>query len=144
MDHSQIRLHITVKGIVIKDNCVLLLKRVRPSSDGHGIWELPGGGLELGERPDQALQREMKEETNLDVEVMKPVYTFTAIRKDYQTVGIGFLCQMLSEDIQISNEHQSYQFVAFDDLPNYLSKEIYQDVVSTIKEYQKENRIKNS
>lgn len=92
MENKDIQFHITVKGIVIYEGKTLILKRVRPSSDGLGYWELPGGGLEYGEDPHQALVRELKEETGLDIEIIKPVYTFTAIRPHYQTVGIGFLC----------------------------------------------------
>ena len=60
---ENIRFHITVKGIVVFKQKVLLMKRVRPSSDGLGYWELPGGGLEYGETPNEALKRELKEET---------------------------------------------------------------------------------
>ena len=80
MENKDIQFHITVKGIVIYEGKTLILKRVRPSSDGLGYWELPGGGLEYGEDPHQALVRELKEETGLDIEIIKPVYTFTAIR----------------------------------------------------------------
>ena len=89
MENKDIQFHITVKGIVIYEGKTLILKRVRPSSDGLGYWELPGGGLEYGEDPHQALVRELKEETGLDIEIIKPVYTFTAIRPHYQTVGIA-------------------------------------------------------
>ena len=82
---ENIRFHITVKGIVVFKQKVLLMKRVRPSSDGLGYWELPGGGLEYGETPNEALKRELKEETSLTIDVVKPAYTFTKIRKDYQT-----------------------------------------------------------
>ena len=67
MENKDIQFHITVKGIVIYEGKTLILKRVRPSSDGLGYWELPGGGLEYGEDPHQALVRELKEETGLDL-----------------------------------------------------------------------------
>ena len=132
---ENIQFHITVKGLVIYEDKVLILKRIRPSSDGHGYWELPGGGLEYGETPHTALIRELKEETCLDIRILKPVYTFTAIRPHYQTVGVGFLCIPTNNDVHISEEHTDYKFVDKDELRNYLSKEIYNDIIFTLDEY---------
>ncbi|MEG0276490.1 MAG: NUDIX domain-containing protein, partial [Coprobacillus sp.] len=64
---ENVRFHITVKGIVIYNNQILIMKKVKPSTDGLGYWELPGGGLEYGETPHEALIRELKEETGLDI-----------------------------------------------------------------------------
>lgn len=132
---EKIRFHITVKGIVVYDQKILIMKRVRPSSDGLGYWELPGGGLEYGETPSEALIRELKEETHLDIKIIKPAYTFTKIRKDYQTVGIGHLCIATNDHVILSDEHSDYRFVTKDELQDYLSDEIYQDIIYTIKEY---------
>ena len=132
---KNVKFHITVKGIVVLDNKILLLKRVKPSTDGLGFWELPGGGLEYGETPNQALIRELKEETGLDIVIIKPAYTFTKIREDYQTVGIGFLCIPKNDHVRLSDEHTDYSFVTIEKAKELLDKEIYNDIIYTIEEY---------
>ena len=97
---------------------------------------MPGGGLEYGETPHQALIRELKEETGLDIKILKPVYTFTAIRADYQTVGIGFLSIPTNDHVVISDEHTDYRFVDSDELKDYLDSKIYDDIILTLKEYE--------
>ena len=132
---KNVKFHITVKGIVVLDNKILLLKRVKPSTDGLGFWELPGGGLEYGETHNQALIRELKEETGLDIVIIKPAYTFTKIREDYQTVGIGFLCIPKNDHVRLSDEHTDYCFVTIEKAKELLDKEIYNDIIYTIEEY---------
>lgn len=134
---SKIQFHITVKAIVIYNDKVLALKKVKPSTDGYGYWEMPGGGLEYGETPHEALIRELKEETGLDIKIIKPVYTFTAIRPNYQTVGIGFLTIPTNDDVHLSNEHTDYKFLTKDELKEILNENIYNDIAYTIDEYTK-------
>lgn len=132
---KNVRFHITVKGIVVLNNQILLLKRVQPSSDGLGYWELPGGGLEYGETPNQALVRELKEETGLDIIILKPAYTFTKIREDYQTVGIGYLCIPKNNHVHLSDEHTDYLFASIEEAKELLDSEIFNDIIYTIEEY---------
>lgn len=136
---ENVKFHITVKGIVIYNNKILIMKKVKPSTDGLGFWELPGGGLEYGETPHEALIRELKEETNLDIKILKPVYTFTAIRPDYQTVGIGFLSIPTHNHVVISEEHTEYKFVDTTELKQYLNQTIYDDIILTVEEYKNMN-----
>lgn len=140
---ENVKFHITVKGIVIYNNQILIMKKVKPSTDGLGFWELPGGGLDYGETPHEALIRELKEETNLDIKILKPVYTFTAIRPDYQTVGIGFLSIPTHNRVVISEEHTEYKFVDTTELKQYLSETIYNDIILTVEEYKNMNMEKN-
>ena len=137
---KDIQFHITVKGIVIYNNKILIMKKVKPSSDGYGYWELPGGGLEYGETPHQALIRELKEETGLTIHVIKPVYTFTAIRPHYQTVGIGFLSIPTDDHVVLSHEHTEYKFVNSTEIKEYLDETIYNDIKLVLEEYENINK----
>ena len=81
------------------------------------------------------IERELKEETGLTIDVVKPAYTFTKIRKDYQTVGIGYLASTDDDHVSISFVHTDYKWCSIDELKDYLCDEIYQDIIYTLKEY---------
>jgi len=55
---------VAVAALVVKDGKVLLVKRKYPPSAGR--WSLPGGHVELGERLEEAVLRELKEEAGVD------------------------------------------------------------------------------
>jgi len=57
--------HLGVYGVVKKNNKILLIKKAR--GPYANLFDLPGGGIEFGETPEQALIREMAEETGLSV-----------------------------------------------------------------------------
>jgi 8-oxo-dGTP pyrophosphatase MutT (NUDIX family) len=62
---------ISIKALVLDQSGRFLLTK-----EDNGNWELPGGGLEFGEKPEECLRREIKEEMGLEVEWVddKPSY----------------------------------------------------------------------
>ena len=61
-------------AIVVRDNRVLM---VQVKFDGRVFWQAPGGGVEAGELPEQTVLRELKEECNLDGEIVRPLSVVT-------------------------------------------------------------------
>ncbi len=66
---------VSVKGLVLDETETRFLL----SQEESGTWELPGGGLDWGEDPQDALKREIKEETGIEVISIDetPCYFFT-------------------------------------------------------------------
>lgn len=72
---SKVTFPVSVKGVLLIDGKALLVRNDR------GEWELPGGRLEIGETPEQALVREFREELSIEVEPLEIVdsYQFEVI-----------------------------------------------------------------
>lgn len=60
-----------VVGIIKEGEKIYLQMRKKPGHPTDGFWELPGGNIEFGEAPEDALIREVKEETNFDIVIEK-------------------------------------------------------------------------
>ncbi|MBA7487269.1 Nucleoside triphosphatase NudI [subsurface metagenome] len=69
-------------GAVIEDEAgrILLVKHV-PERGGYwqGKWICPGGKLELGETIEEGIKREVREETQLEIELLAPLYPFDTV-----------------------------------------------------------------
>lgn len=109
---SKVSKQITViVGLVVHNGRLLMVKRNEPEVKGaHQKWEFPGGKVEIGETPEQAITREIKEETGVLVRVKRllPV-TFTA-NWEYpwgtqQTLIFGFECEFVSEEMRKDDHH---------------------------------------
>lgn len=117
--------HVTVKGVLMYQGKFLILKKVKPSKDHLGYWELPGGGMEYDETAEEAMLREALEETGLQVKITGLVSTFHVVRPNKQIVGITFLCECPNDHVVISKEHTEYLFVTEEEAKAYLSPVVF-------------------
>ena len=94
-----------VGAIIVKDGRILAVKRGENKNKAVAFkYEFPGGKIEQGETPEQALKRELIEEMNYDIEVGEK---FASVTYEYDDVFVNlstYLCTPLSETY-ILNEH---------------------------------------
>lgn len=104
--------NLAVKGIIRKGDEILVLKRSSEDDHKPNAWETVGGGMDAQNSPQEALKREIKEETNLEVEVGEPfnVFTFTKDNGEFK-IGITFVCDYVSGDVILSDEHSEYKWI---------------------------------
>ena len=75
--------HLTVLGVIARpDGRFLITKRVMTKAWAPGWWEVSGGAAQAGEESEEAVQREIKEETGLDVSNADGGYLFTYHREN--------------------------------------------------------------
>ncbi|MFH1771134.1 MAG: NUDIX hydrolase [archaeon] len=120
--------------IVNEKDELLIVKRSKQNSSRQGEWEFPGGKLEAGESPQEALERETKEETNLDVKATYPInIIFYNLNDKEQSTIMVFLCKLLSSEVVLSEEHDKFKWISLEKGKEML----HPYLVADIKKYEK-------
>ena len=93
-----------VAAIIIKDGQVFATRR--GYGEFQGWWEFPGGKMEAGESPQEALRREIKEELDADVAVGELLETVQWDYPNFHLTMHCFICSLLSDFMHL-NEHEA-------------------------------------
>ncbi len=100
-------------GIIFKNGQreVLLVQRL-----DNGVWVLPGGGIDAGETAEQAVTREVFEESGLIVNIKRKVGEYTPINRLCSFAHV-FECEVVDGELQKTNETRAAGFFPIDQLP---------------------------
>jgi 8-oxo-dGTP diphosphatase len=123
-----------VGGVVVDNRHVLLVKR------GHapllGEWSLPGGSVEVGETLEEAVVREVAEETGLTVSVGPVIEVFDRIQRsadgliEYHFVIVDYLCHPVAGSLAAATDAADARWVPASDLGGYRLTEKAQQVIA--------------
>jgi len=116
-------------GVVLTRDGAQVLCVQRPDV---GYWVLPGGGIDTGEEPSDAAMREVKEETGLDVRVVRLMAHYSPVNRLARETYL-FACEPIGGQLRVSTESKKVDFFPLDKLPEpffFLHKEWLREVMS--------------
>ena len=107
--------------IVNEKNETILLKRTSKTRNGAGFWAKPGGGVEFGEKIEDAVRREVKDELGVDVEIIKFLGFSEGILKseNQHWVSFNYLAKIIGGEIRNMEpeKHEEIKWFGLDNLP---------------------------
>lgn len=113
-------IRIRIGVLILCQNKVLLIEHAK---DGRSYWLIPGGGLNYGETIADCARRELKEETNLDINLIRFLFSSESIAPDgsRHIVNLFFLGTVVGnsfENLKLGDEERlkSVAFIDIDDL----------------------------
>ncbi len=127
---------LTVDGILIQEGKILLIKRKKEPF--RGKYALPGGFVEYGERVEEAIIREMKEETGLDVKPLKIVGVYSDPKRDPRghTISVAFLLQKIGGRLMGGDDASEAKLFPLNSLPSlaFDHEKIIKDAISLLRD----------
>ena len=105
----------------------------RQNSPAKGQWWFPGGRIRKGETLEEALYREVKEETGLQVIKSELVNVYSRIFDGRHDISIAYHCNCKGDKIVLNNEHSEYRY--FKSLP----KPIHPYLIQVIQDLRKKS-----
>ena len=110
-------------ALLFDDGNILLVERAKEPLKGY--WSIPGGLLELGEKLEDAIRREVREETGLEVEPLSVFEIFERIipdaegKPEYHYVLIDYTCRLLGGRLEAASDVSQAAWVPQENLGQY-------------------------
>ncbi len=119
------KLFIATKAFIVHQGKVLIVKESDDYQDGanHGKYDVPGGRIQPGQRFDESLKREVKEETGLEIKIKQPFFVSewrpVVNNEQWQIIGIFFECSTENDKVILSQDHDDYLWIEPKEYQNY-------------------------
>ena len=120
-----------VAAIIRKDDKIFATQR--GYGDFKDWWEFPGGKMEAGETPEEALKREIREELSAEISIDEYLCTVDYDYPNFHLTMHCYLCSLLTETLHL-NEHEAARWLTKEELDSVKWLPADLEVVKRIKE----------
>lgn len=116
---------IAMRAFIEYDGKILLIRESGKYEEGtnQGKYDSVGGRVQPGQSWSESLQREIKEETGLDIEIGSPFsvdeWWPVVNSKQWQIIGVHFICQAKTDQVKLSQDHDDYVWINPKEYKNY-------------------------
>jgi 8-oxo-dGTP diphosphatase len=130
---------VAVGAVIEDDRGRILLVKHKKERGGYwqGKWICPGGELEFGEEIKEGIKREVKEETNLEIELVRPLVPFDRIvksdeRTSLHVIYIDYIAKLLVGELKVSSDVGEALWVEKKNIPK-MWQELHEDTQRLLK-----------
>jgi len=130
---------VAVGAVIQDDEGKILLVKHKKERGGYwqGKWICPGGELEYGEGIEQGIKREVKEETNLEIELVTPLVPFERIVKvnektNLHVIYIDYTARLLGGELKVASDVGKASWVEKENL-SQIWQELHEDTQRLLK-----------
>jgi ADP-ribose pyrophosphatase YjhB (NUDIX family) len=126
-DNFSEKFPVSIKAIIIDNKRILCLKNERNE------WDLPGGKINFNENIEECLKREVKEETNLEINDLKILKPYNLKFNDVSVFILIYLAKISCDSpIIISYEHSEYNFFSKSEIGDLNMKKDYKNLINEL------------
>ena len=136
-------MEVVVDALIVKNNKILMVQEGKKEKVGrYQKWKLPGGRIEKGEHPINAVKRELLEETNCKIEP-KEILPIIRISNNWgELFLIVYVSEMIEEDIKYdTKEIQDVKWIEIDEIKNKKIPQSDENIMNKIIDNYEKNKI---